>query len=419
MNAPFRSKHTQPLRWLWQAASGLGTVLLAGVALLATSVSGCGGGGTELVATATQDDTAWDWRTDAALPSTFPTPAVPADNPMSRAKVALGRHLFYDKQLSGNGTMACASCHFQNKAFTDGRTVARGSTGEDHPRNAQGLANVAFNATLTWANPLLLTLERQMETPLFGTHPVEMGINSANRATVLQRFRDDAAGVGYRAMFAAAFPDVAEAQRVSLATIIKAISAFQRTMLSADSKYDRWLRGEATLSPAEMRGMNLFNGEQAECFHCHTGFNFNDQVRHASSRFVSTPFHNTGLYNIDGKGGFPVLNRGVFEITQVSSDMGKFRAPSLRNVEVTAPYMHDGSKATLEEVLDHYAAGGTVIAHGAYAGDGRANPYKSDLISNIALSAQDKADIIAFLKTLTDETLLTNPKLADPFATGS
>ncbi len=419
MSAPFRSTRPQPLRWLWQAGSGLGAVLLTGVALLATSVSGCGGGGTDLVATPSQNDTAWDWHTDAALPSSFPIPAVPADNPMSRAKVALGRYLFYDKQLSGNGTMACAGCHFQNKAFTDGRTVARGSTGEDHPRNAQGLANVAFNATLTWANPLLLTLERQMETPLFGEHPVEMGINSANRAQVLQRFRDDVSGVGYPALFAAAFPELPAAERVSLATIIKAISAFQRTMLSADSQYDRWQRGEATLTAAEMRGMNLFNGEQAECFHCHTGFNFNDQVRHASSRFVSTPFHNTGLYNIDGQGGFPVLNRGVFEVSQISRDMGKFRAPSLRNVAVTAPYMHDGSKATLEEVLDHYAAGGTVTAHGPYAGDGRANPYKSDLISLISLSAQDKADLIAFLKTLTDETLLTNPKLADPFATGS
>jgi len=209
------------------------------------------------------------------------------------------------------------------------------------------------------------------------------------------------------------------APSASLGNVIKAIAAFERSMVSADSRYDRWLRGQTALSEAEMRGMNLFNGEQAECFHCHADFNFNDQVRHAGSRNVKTPFHNTGLYNIDGKGGFPEPNRGVFEITQAAKDMGAFRAPSLRNVAVTAPYMHDGSKATLEEVLDHYANGGTVTASGPHAGDGRTNPYKSDLISAITLSAQDKADLIAFLKTLTDETLLTDPKYSDPFASGS
>ena len=410
-----RSSVSQPLRLLLRAGCGVGAVLLLGVTLMVTSVSGCGGGGTQLV-TAGAATAEWDWHADAGLPSDFPIPAVPADNPMTRAKVALGRFLFYDKQLSGNGTMACASCHLQDKAFTDGRTTGVGSTGEVHPRNAQGLANVAFNATLTWANPLLLTLERQMETPLFGAHPVEMGLNSANQAKVLARFSGDAAGVGYPEMFALAFPDVPAAERVSIGNIIKAIAAFERTMFSGDSKYDRWLKGQATLSEAEMRGMNLFNGETAECFHCHTDFNFNDQVRHARRLSPTTPFHNTGLYNIDGRGGFPEPNRGVYEISLVASDMGKFRAPSLRNVAVTAPYMHDGSKATLEAVLDHYANGGTVTTSGANTGDGRANPYKSDLISNISLTDQDKADLIAFLKTLTDETLLSNPKLADPFA---
>lgn len=163
--------------------------------------------------------------------------------------------------------------------------------------------------------------------------------------------------------------------------------------------------------------MNLFFGEKAECFHCHSSFNFNDQTVHAGSRMVETPFHNTGLYNIGGTGAFPEPNRGVYELTQLVKDMGKFRAPSLRNVEVTGPYMHDGSIATLEDVLDFYAAGGRNITSGPHAGDGRANPYKNDFINQINLTAQERADIVAFLKSLTDQDLLTNPKLSDPFAT--
>jgi cytochrome c peroxidase len=161
--------------------------------------------------------------------------------------------------------------------------------------------------------------------------------------------------------------------------------------------------------------MNLFNSEQAECFHCHTGFNFNDQVRHAATKVVETPFHNTGLYNIDGLGGFPFPNRGVYELSGNPADMGKFRAPSLRNVGVTGPYMHDGSVGTLEEVLDFYAAGGRLITSGPHAGDGRLNPYKDGLIQRINLTEQDKADIVAFLRTLTDDDILTNPRYANPF----
>jgi cytochrome c peroxidase len=155
-------------------------------------------------------------------------------------------------------------------------------------------------------------------------------------------------------------------------------------------------------------------GEKAECFHCHGSFNFNDQVRYVGLSQVDTPFHNTGLYNIDGKGGFPFPNRGLFEATTNPKDMGAFRAPSLRNVAVTAPYMHDGSVATLEEVLDFYAAGGRVIRSGLYAGDGRVNPYKSGLVNQINLTEQDKADLVAFLKTLTDQGFLTNPRFSKP-----
>ena len=377
--------------------------LLVGAAVLA----GCGGGGVSVNDTV-QAPGAGQWRWE--LPAHFPVPKVPESNPMSEAKVDLGRHLFYDRRLSGNGTQSCASCHHQDKAFTDGLGTAIGSTGMAHPRGAQGLANVAYHATLTWANPSLVTLEKQMEVPLFGVDPVEMGVNDHNRTEVLARLHAEPV---YAAKFAAAFPEAA--QPMGWGQVIQAIASFQRTLLSGHSRYDQYLQGKAQLTVPETRGMALFFGEKAECFHCHGSFNFNDQIVHAASRVVETPFHNTGLYNLGGTGAFPEHNRGVFELTALVKDMGAFRAPSLRNVEVTAPYMHDGSVATLEAVLDFYADGGRRIASGPYAGDGRLNPHKSELISLIDLNAQDKSDLVAFLKTLTDHDFLQNPRHSDPW----
>lgn len=386
------------------------TPWLAGGAVVAAALaalSACGGGGTDLVETRSASAN-WSW----SLPAYFPEPKVPADNPMSAEKVELGRFLFYDRRLSGNGLQACAGCHRQDLAFTDGLAQAIGSTGEVHPRGAQHLANVVYNATLTWANPSLVTLERQMETPLFGERPIEMGVNDANKEAVLQRLRDDTAASAYPQRFSAAFP--AEAQPISWGNVIKSIAAFQRTLISGNSRYDQWLAGTTTLSEAELRGMKLFFGEKAECFHCHGSFNFNDQIVHAGSRIVETPFSNTGLYNIGGTGAFPEPNRGVFELTARAEDMGKFRAPSLRNVALTAPYLHDGSVDTLEKAVALHADGGRVFGPGPYAGDGRASPYKDPLIDQIRVTAQDQADLVAFLRTLTDEDAVARPNFAAP-----
>lgn len=382
---------------------GIALTLLGLATTTVLCLWGCGGNSLSVNDTVQGQ---WAW----ALPANFPIPRVPVENPMNEAKIELGRFLFYDRRLSGNGTQACASCHHQDKAFTDGRVVALGSTGESHPRNAQGLANVVYNATLTWANPSLLSLEAQAQVPLFGDAPVEMGVHDGNITEVLARIAND---TRYVSLFAAAYPGVNPA--ISWGNITRAIASFQRTLISGNSKYDQFLQGKAVLSESERRGLDLFNGEKAECFHCHSGFNFNDQVVHASTQVLDTPFHNTGLYNINGTGDFPAGNQGLFEITGKSHDRGKFRAQSLRNVEVTAPYMHDGSIATLAEVLDFYAAGGRNITSGPYAGDGRRNPNKSDLISRIDLSPQDRADLVAFLKTLTDHEFLSNPKFSNPF----
>ncbi|MCU0926282.1 MAG: di-heme enzyme [Hydrogenophaga sp.] len=393
----------KPAQRLTQALLGLASATAFAGAL---ALTGCGGGGVS-VTDPTQGAFPW------ALPAGFPTPRVPESNPLTEAKAELGRYLFYDRRLSGNGTQACASCHHQDKAFTDGMARAIGSTGEVHPRNAQGLANAVYHPTLTWVNPSLLSLEAQMQVPLFGDNPVEMGINDGNKDEVLGRIQGDAR---YVAMFAQAFPGGGDT--ITWGNITRAVASFQRTLISGNSRFDRSQRGVASLSPAEQRGQTLFFGEKAECFHCHAGFNFNDQVVHASTRVLDTPFHNTGLYNLGNTGNFPPDNQGLFEFTNRPSDRGLFRAPSLRNVEVTAPYMHDGSVGTLEDVLDFYAAGGRNITAGPYAGDGRLHPNKSDLISRIDLNEQEKADLVAFLKTLTDHEFLTNPKFSDPFAAG-
>ena len=379
---------------------------MALVVALGALLQACGGGSrADGSATAPPESTAWQWD----LPSDWSPPPVPADNPMSTAKVALGRALFYDARLSGNNTQSCASCHSQASAFTDNRALSRGSTGEVHPRNAQPLANVAWNTTLTWANPEERTLEHQMLTPIFGTNPVELGVNDSNRAEVLQRFKSDKA---YAAQFQSAF--AGDSDPVQWDNIIKAIASFQRSLVSANSRYDQYVAGKAMLTPQEDRGRLLFLGDRAQCAQCHGSPNFNDQFSTAIQPHIPALFHNTGLFNIGGTGAYPEPNRGLYEVTQQPQDMGRFRAASLRNVALTAPYMHDGSIGSLEAVLDFYAAGGRNVGNGLYAGDGRLNPYKDARISQIQLGDGDKADLVAFLKTLTDESFVTNPAFAAP-----
>lgn len=360
---------------------------------------------TEQTTAPANDGYAWN------LPQGFPLPQVPEDNPMSAEKVELGRHLFYDTRLSGNQSQSCATCHIQALAFSDGRVVAVGSTGEVHPRNSMGLVNSAYNATQTWANPNLTTLERQVVIPMFGEFPVELGLAGKEDELVARL----AAEPLYQTLFAAAYPD--EEEPITVATITRALASFTRTLISGDSPYDLNLRGDkSALSEEAKRGMEMFFSERFECHHCHTGFNLSLSTVTANTTFPERPFFNTGLYNIDGKGAYPPNNAGVYEITGNAEDMGRFRPPSLRNVALTAPYMHDGSIATLEEVLAFYEAGGRLIESGEYAGDGRANPYKSGFIPGFTLTEQERADLVAFLESLTDETFITDPRFSDPFA---
>jgi cytochrome c peroxidase len=366
----------------------------------------CAGCAHEPAAPGVPTQPAFEWE----LPPGFPAPPVPPGNPMSAQKVELGRRLFYDTRLSNNGTFACASCHVQALAFTDGRATAIGSTGQLHPRSSMSLANVAYASRLTWANPLMVALERQALVPQFGDAPVELGLSSI--AQIEERLR----GVGiYRTLFRAAFPDTDEP--ITANNMNKALASFQRTLISGRSPFDRWYfdGDESAMSEAAQRGYALFAGPALGCSRCHGGFNFSDNTRAAGADRSAPPYHNTGLYNIDRTGTYPGPNTGVHEVTQDPADMGRFKAPSLRNIAVTAPYMHDGSIATLSEVLDHYAAGGRTISEGPTAGNGSANPLKSERLTGFALGGAQRADLLAFLDSLTDGDFLGDPKFSDPW----
>ncbi len=156
---------------------------------------------------------------------------------------------------------------------------------------------------------------------------------------------------------------------------------------------------------------------KTECFHCHGGFTFAGGADYEGKGFSEIEFHNTGLYNIDGKGGYPPRNTGVAEVSGNPEDMGKFKAPTLRNIAVTAPYMHDGSIATLEEVIEHYNAGGRTVHDGPYAGVGGDNPFKSEFIKPMDLTTQEKQDLVAFLRSLTDSTFLRDSRFSNPWST--
>jgi len=343
------------------------------------------------------------------LPDGLPLPVVPVDNPMSEVKVALGRRLFYDTRLSVNGATACATCHVQRLAFTDGRTQAVGATGELHPRGSMTLVNAAYSARLTWANHLLDTLEVQALTPMFGEQPIEMGM-AGREASVIEMLRNDE---HYRDAFPEAF--AGDSDPYSILNAVRALASFVRTIVSFDSPYDRYLSGDSkALTAGQVRGMNLFFSERLECFHCHGGFNFTDSSTHSDTLVQSVGFHNNGLYNIAGSGQYPPDNTGLYDLTGERRDMGRFKAPTLRNIAVTAPYMHDGSIATLSGVIDHYERGGRLIEEGLYAGDGSRNPYRSEFVRGFDLTPGERADLLAFLDALTDEFVLQDPALSNP-----
>lgn len=356
------------------------------IALFALWLSGC-----------SESPTPYKW----ALPYNVPEPVVPADNPMTEEKVVLGRMLFYDTALSVNQQQSCASCHQQQFAFAEATAHSVGTTGDTVPRNALALVNVAYNGSLTWAHEGLNHIEQQLMIPLFNEAPVEMGVTGHEQAILARLQSPD-----YQAAFEAAYADPA----ASWDGIVKALASFVRSLVSFSSPFDRYAYGgdDSALTQQQIDGMNLFFSERLECFHCHGGVNFTQSSKHTFQQLNLRPFHNTGLYNEDGQGGYPAVDQGLITVSLKPEDMGKFRAPTLRNIVVSAPYMHDGSVRTLAEVLDIYAAGGR--------GEGKHNPYKSPFVTGFSLTPEEKDAVIAFLQSLTDQKFLHNPTFGPPYS---
>jgi cytochrome c peroxidase len=292
----------------------------------------------------------------------------PDDNPYSAAKVELGRLLYFDKRLSSDGTVACASCHQVDKAFTDGAPFSTGIGKQVGGRSAPTVINRAYSTLQFW-DGRADSLEDQAKGPL--ANPIEMTIDKEEGAAHSETVKRIRAVPGYVKRFKEVFGD----EPISINNVAKAIATFERTVLSGDAPYDRYQAGDKTaMTPAQLRGMNIFFNKAA-CDSCHLGFNFTDGS-----------YTNVGIGMDKAK---PDLGRYV--VSKKEEDKGAFKTPTLREIEHTGPYMHDGRFRTLEEVVDHYNKGGIK------------NPHLDQRIKPLGLSDQDKADLVAFLKALSGD----------------
>ncbi|MEL6973053.1 MAG: cytochrome c peroxidase [Bacteroidota bacterium] len=301
------------------------------------------------------------------VPAGFPEVLAPDGNAFTQERWQLGKRLFFDPAMSVDATVSCASCHEPALAFSDGRVTSIGVEDRVGRRNSPSLANIAYHPYFTREGGVP-TLEAQVFVPI-----QEHDEFNYNMVLLSERLQTDST---YVQMAEAAY-----GRTMDPFVITRSIACFERSLLSGNSTYDQYVQGaeDAQLSPAALRGMELFFSEQAKCGTCHGGFNFTDYS-----------FANNGLYE-------EYDDVGRFRLTNKEEDLGLFKVPSLRNVEYTAPYMHDGSFSSLEAVVAHYNSGG--FAH----------PNKNDRIQPLGLSEQEMQDLVAFLKSLTDETFIENP----------
>ena len=302
-------------------------------------------------------------------PYGFPNMNIPSNNPMTLEGVFLGEKLFKDPILSANNTLACINCHQQNFSFSEPNQFSTGINNIQGTRNASALINIGWNTSFNWDGSSL-TLEEQAFEPV--TNPIEMHNSWSNVEIVLNLDSD------YPGLFKEAF----NIDYIDSSHIVKAIAQYERTLISANSKLDRYLNNEEQLTVSELNGYAIFNTEKGDCFHCH-----------ASQLFMDNLFHNNGL-DLE-----PFLDIGRAKVTSNALDNGKFKTPTLRNIEMTAPYMHDGRFATLEEVVEHYDSGGKYST--------TVDPLMKKLGIGLQLTNQEKIDLVAYLKTLTDHEFIT------------
>jgi cytochrome c peroxidase len=342
----------------------------------------------------------------SGCPAADPPP--PPDS--TAAQIDLGRHLFYDFDLSIDSKRSCGICHEPAKGFTDGFVRSVGHAGDVLSRNALTLTNVGRREALLWTGVEGLSLAEQLLIPLLGDSPPEMGFGGREHE-LLDRLSKKPL---YPAKFAASFPQ--DPQPITLDNLAQAIARFEATLISKDTAYDRYLSGEpGALSEAAERGRSLFFSAPANCFRCHSGPDFDQPADEDGELIARHGRSNIGLYNVDGEGAYPEAEQGLIQDTGRAEDMGVFRTPTLRNVALTGPYTHDGSVATLDHMIRIFAAGGRLTADGPNAGDGRTTPYKDVLMQPYDLSPTERADLVEFLHALTDHTLINDPAITDPF----
>lgn len=301
------------------------------------------------------------------LPKGFPQFTEPADNSFTQARWDLGKKLFFDPIMSADSSISCASCHLPSLAFSDDKAISLGVANRPGTRNSPPLANVAYHPYYTREGGVP-TLEMQVLVPIQEHNEFDFNI-----LLIEQRMDADSQ---YVAMAQAAY-----AREPDPFVITRSIACFERSLLSGNSAYDRYTEHQETgvMSAAALRGMDLFFSQRTECSSCHQGFNFTNYA-----------FENNGLYAT-------YADPGRYRLTGDTADLALFKIPSLRNIELTAPYMHDGSFSTLEEVVAHYNSGGA------------AHPHKSEKIKALGLSQQEEDDLVAFLRALSDDSFVNNP----------
>ena len=313
---------------------------------------------------------------------------IPADNPTTKQGVYLGRMLFYEPKLSANNTLSCSSCHQQDKAFTDGLAFSKGVDNVLTSRNSMSLANLLWARKFFW-DGRAIGLEEQVVTPL--TNPHEMGQSLEASA---QKLREIPA---YLPLFKLVYGD----ENITGDRIVKAITQFERTLISANSRYDQYLRKAYQPTAVELKGMELFNNAPqpekgirgANCAHCHGGVKTYMEL-----------FHNNGLDSVP-------KDAGIASLTGLAADRGRFKVPTLRNIALTTPYMHDGRFKTLAEVIDHYSDHIEESASLSSFLRGESNEPGG---KSLRLLPREKKELIAFLNMLTDSTFINNPDFANP-----
>ena len=306
---------------------------------------------------------------DIITPYGFPDMIIPENNPMTFEGVELGRKLFNDPILSANNTLACINCHMPESSFSDPNQFSTGIDGFLGNRNSSALINLGWSSSFNWDGSVK-SLEEQAFEPV--TNSLEMHNSWNNVENTLNQDEE------YLLLFKQAY----NIDYIDSTHVVMAIAQFERTLISSNSKFDKYSRGEEVFTKSELNGFAIFNSEKGDCFHCH-----------GTSLFTDNLFHNNGL-DVE-----PFLDLGLGKITENTSDNGKFKTPTLRNIEVSAPYMHDGRFATLEKVIEHYDSGGHFSS--------TVDPLMKKLGVGLNLTNQEKSDLIAFLKTLTDYDYIT------------